>query len=57
MTPRLAAKAVELLRVPRVVPIHYDTFPQIQSSPVEFKKLVGSLSAVTILQPGDFFEL
>jgi L-ascorbate metabolism protein UlaG (beta-lactamase superfamily) len=57
MTPRLAAKAVELLRVPRVVPIHYDTFPLIQSSPGEFKKLVGSLSTVTILQPGEFIEL
>lgn len=57
MTPRLAAKAVELLRVPRVVPIHYDTFALIKSSPVEFKKLVGPLSAVTILQPGGFIEL
>jgi L-ascorbate metabolism protein UlaG (beta-lactamase superfamily) len=57
MTPRLAAKAVELLRVSRVVPIHYNTFPLIQSSPVEFKKLVGSLSAVTILQPGGSIEL
>jgi L-ascorbate metabolism protein UlaG (beta-lactamase superfamily) len=57
MTPRLAAKAVELLRVPRVVPIHYDTFPMIQSSPDEFKKLVGSLSQVTILQPGGSVEL
>ena len=57
MTPRLAAKAVELLRVPRVVPIHYDTFPLIQSSPEEFKKRVGLLSAVTILQPGGFIEL
>lgn len=27
MTPRLAARAVEMLRVPKVVPIHYDTFP------------------------------
>jgi len=57
MTPRLAAKAVELLRVPRVVPIHYDTFPPIQSSPEEFKKLVGPLSDVTILPPGGFIEL
>lgn len=57
MTPRLAAKAVELLAVPRVVPIHYDTFPPIQSSAAEFKKLVGSLSAVTVLQPGGFIEL
>ena len=57
MTPRLAAKAVELLRVPRVVPIHYDTFPLIKSSPDEFKKQVGPLSVVTILQPGGSIEL
>jgi L-ascorbate metabolism protein UlaG (beta-lactamase superfamily) len=57
MTPRLAAKAVELLRVPRVVPIHYDTFPPIRSSPQEFEKLVGASSAVTILQPGKSIEI
>jgi L-ascorbate metabolism protein UlaG (beta-lactamase superfamily) len=57
MTPRLAAKAVQLLHVPRVVPIHYNTFQQIQSSPHEFKKLVGALSAVTILPPGGSIEL
>ena len=57
MTPRLAAKAVELLRVPRVVPIHYDTFAQIHSSPQEFLKLVGSMSEVTILLPGGSLEI
>ncbi len=57
MTPRLAAKAVELLRVPRVVPIHYDTFAAIQSSPLEFRERVGALSAVTILEPGGSIEL
>ncbi|MCX6555137.1 MAG: metal-dependent hydrolase [Candidatus Aminicenantes bacterium] len=57
MTPRLAAKAVELLAVPRVVPIHYGTFPAIQSSPTEFKKLVGTSSAVTVLSPGGAIEL
>ncbi len=57
MTPRLAAKAVELLRVKRVVPIHYGTFPHIPSSPQEFKKLVGALSEVIILQPGESVEI
>jgi L-ascorbate metabolism protein UlaG (beta-lactamase superfamily) len=57
MTPRLAAKAVELLRVPRVVPIHYGTFPHIQSSPEEFKKRVGPASEVLILQPGGTVEI
>jgi len=57
MTPRLAARAVELLKVPRVVPIHYDTFPHIHSSPQEFKKLVGPASEVIILQPGGSVEI
>ena len=57
MTPRLAARAVELLRVPLVVPIHYGTFPHIQSSPEEFKERVGSASEVLILQPGGTVEI
>lgn len=57
MTPRLAARAVELLAVPRVVPIHYDTFPAVQSSAAEFAKLVGKNSAVTVLAPGETIEL
>ncbi len=57
MTPRLAAKAVELLGIPRVVPIHYDTFPAVHSSPQEFKKLVGPASEVLILQPGESVEI
>ncbi len=57
MGPRLAAKAVELLKVPKVVPFHYNTFPAINSSPEEFKKLVGNKSQVIILKPGEFIEL
>jgi len=57
MTPRLAARAVELLRAPRVVPIHYGTFPHIESSPEEFKKRVGAASEVIILQPGGTVEI
>jgi len=57
MTPRLAAKAVELLKVPKVVPIHFDTFPAIESSPEEFKSLVGNNSEALILKPGDIVEM
>lgn len=57
MSPRLAAKAVELLKVPKVAPIHYNTFPLINSSPEEFKKLVADKSHVFILKPGEFIEL
>jgi L-ascorbate metabolism protein UlaG (beta-lactamase superfamily) len=57
MTPRLAAKGVELLKIPKVVPIHYDTFPLVHSSPEEFKRLVGDKSEVIIIKPGEAVEL
>lgn len=57
MDTRLAAKAVEMLKVPRVVPFHYDTFPMVASSPEDFKQRVGSMSEVTIIKPGEFIEL
>ncbi len=57
MTPRLAAKAVELLGVKKVVPFHYDTFPAIKSSPEEFRDLVGNMSKTIILKPGEKLEL
>jgi L-ascorbate metabolism protein UlaG (beta-lactamase superfamily) len=57
MTPRLAAKAVELLKIPKIVPVHYDTFPLVNSSPEEFKRLVGDKSEVIIIKPGEAVEL
>ncbi len=57
MTPRLAAKAVELLRIPKIVPFHYDTFPAVKGSPQEFKELVKGMSDIIILKPGEFVEL
>lgn len=57
MNPRLAAKAVELLKVPKVVPIHFNTFPLVKSSPEEFKELVGNKSQVIILKPGETIEI
>ena len=57
MTPRLAAKGVELLKIPKVVPFHYDTFPLVHSSPEDFKRLVGDKSEVIIIKPGEAVEL
>ncbi len=57
MTPRLAARAVELLKIPKVVPIHFNTFPAIESSPEEFKSLVRGDYEVIIMKPGDSLEL
>jgi L-ascorbate metabolism protein UlaG (beta-lactamase superfamily) len=57
MTPRLAAKAVELLKIPKIVPIHYDTFPLVKSSPEELKELVKDASEILIIKPGESVEL
>ena len=57
MTPRLAAKAVELLKIPKVVPFHYDTFPAIKGYPYDFKEMVHGKSEVVILEPGESIEL
>ena len=57
MTPKLAAKAVELLNIPKIVPFHYDTFPMVKSSPEEFKQLAGGKSEIIIIKPGEFVEL
>lgn len=57
MDARLAAKAVELLKVPKAVPFHYDTFPLVQASPEKFKELVGGMSEVIIIKPGESVDL
>ena len=57
MGPREAAKAVELLKPKKVVPMHYNTWPPISADPEEFKKLVGDKAEVIILKPGEELEL
>lgn len=50
-----AAKAVELIKAPVVIPIHYNTWPIIQADPEEFKRLVGGKAQVVILNPGEAY--
>ncbi len=57
MTPRLAAKAVQLLQPKIAVPIHYDTFPLIHSHPEEFKSLAQNYAEIKILQPGEALQI
>ena len=57
MGVRSAAKAVEFCRTKRVVPIHYGTFPLVDTDPEEFKHLVGSQAEVIILKPGESTRL
>jgi len=57
MGTRDAARAVELVRPRHVVPIHYNTFPEIVQDPEEFRLLVGEASEVAVLKPGEEFLL
>lgn len=49
MGPADAAKASKLLRVPVVIPCHYNTFPLIEQDPAAFKTLVETDSAIRCL--------
>jgi len=54
MDPAGAAKAVEMLGVRQVVPMHYGTFPALTGSPEELKKLVEARGVdVLVLKPGE----
>jgi L-ascorbate metabolism protein UlaG (beta-lactamase superfamily) len=56
MGPREAAKACELLRVPRVIPMHWGTFPVLTGTPAllreELKKRALATEVIE-LAPGD----
>lgn len=52
-----AARAVEFVQTRRVIPIHYNTFPPINSDPVAFKAKVGRQAEVIILVPGEEYAL
>lgn len=54
MGPREAAKAVELLGVKRVVPMHWGTFPALTGTPDALRERVSKLGAeVHALEPGE----
>jgi L-ascorbate metabolism protein UlaG (beta-lactamase superfamily) len=52
-----AAKAVEFTGTRRVIPIHYNTFPLVAADAGEFKRLVGAVAEVIILEPGGTITL
>ena len=55
MGPREAAKAVRLLGVKHVVPMHYGTFPVLTGTPAELKRLTLDIAGLEIhaLKPGE----
>jgi len=53
MSPREAAVACRLLRSPRVVPMHFGTFPPLTGTPEKLRELVADTGTeVWELQPG-----
>ncbi len=60
MSPREAAIAVTLLRPRYVIPMHYNTFPEIRQDPEYFKDLVERVAPhvkVLIINPGDKIDI
>jgi len=53
MGPLRAAKAVELLGVKTVVPMHFATFPALTGRPSQLQELVGRGVNVLDVKPGD----
>jgi L-ascorbate metabolism protein UlaG (beta-lactamase superfamily) len=53
MGPKRAAKAVELLGVKTVVPMHFATFPVLTGRPSQLQELVGPGVKVLDIKPGD----
>ncbi|MEM3791237.1 MAG: metal-dependent hydrolase [Candidatus Micrarchaeaceae archaeon] len=56
MGPKEAAEAVKMIRPKVAIPMHYGTFPAISKDPEEFRKAVGTIAKVEVLNPGDVFE-
>jgi L-ascorbate metabolism protein UlaG (beta-lactamase superfamily) len=52
-----AVRAVEFTQTKKVIPIHYGTFPIIESNPEDFKQRVGDMAEVIILKPGESYTL
>ena len=52
-----AVRAVEYVGAPKVIPMHYNTFPIIEADPQVFKEKVGSRAEVIILNPGESTSL
>ncbi|HBY63714.1 MAG TPA: metal-dependent hydrolase [Solibacterales bacterium] len=54
MSPREAAAACRLLQAPKVVPMHFGTFPPLSGSPASLAALLGDQPGTTVweLKPG-----
>lgn len=55
MSPFEAAKAIELIGVKKVIPIHWGTFPLLTGTPEQLRELISGMSDVEIIamRPGE----
>lgn len=55
MSPREAAKAIRLLNVLHVIPMHFGTFPALTGTPQELQRLTQDIAGLEIhaLKPGE----
>jgi L-ascorbate metabolism protein UlaG (beta-lactamase superfamily) len=58
MGPREAAKAIRLLNVRHVIPIHYGTFPMLTGTPATLRSITQDILGLEIhtLKPGETLE-
>ena len=52
MDPADAARAVQMLGVRQVIPMHHSTFDALPGRPADFVRQVGSRARVVVLEPG-----
>jgi L-ascorbate metabolism protein UlaG (beta-lactamase superfamily) len=51
-----AARAVAFVKPRVAIPMHWDTFPDIETDPQGFKQAVGKQADVVVLQPGRTYD-
>jgi L-ascorbate metabolism protein UlaG (beta-lactamase superfamily) len=52
MDAHRAARAVQMLGVPAVIPIHYGTFPLLAGHPDQLRSELGGAAEVVVMEPG-----
>ena len=60
MGPEDAIKAAEMLNPKIVIPMHYNTFPEIEQDPEDFAQRTNAILAenrVRVLSPGDYISI
>ncbi|MBD3190702.1 MAG: metal-dependent hydrolase [Candidatus Heimdallarchaeota archaeon] len=57
MGPKEAAKALQLLKVQKVIPMHYKTFPVLIQDTKEFEEATGPMIDVITMEPGEEKEI